>query len=270
MKTFKVHGYGDSKLMTKSHFPNSKRAKSGNIANDARKKIRVVVKEENSKNFSRNGSGNSVGDAFRLCKKSASDLNDINAANDQKLLTVLKNILVFYKSTQKNEFTKLLFRMMLRRSGIKVTDSTKNPILPAIKAILGKINKSNQGRYAAAIYLAYVDDVDPKDFEESVRMEGGLVPYAKEGALLLRSKEGRSKTKKSENKLINLRQNARHLDKLNYLQNLPDGLSSILVEKEPDGRIKLLALKREDVSALGRFAALEPLDSPKKKPQKKS
>lgn len=197
-----------------------------------------------------------ISDAFSTCRQSHAELAAATVSSDVKLHSALADVLSFYQIGDRDEESRLVYERLLRDAGIKVTRSTKNSLLPALKAVFGPTNKSSQGRYAAALYQAHAEGVTPEKFAQFVREKNGLVECAKEGAKRLNPRAAADKAKREKEALIALQAASKPLSMSCLSKQLPLGLSVALVSKGADGALTLLAHRAEKEAAVSRFNSL--------------
>lgn len=196
--------------------------------------------------------------AFSACRNSFADLETANLSGDEKLFGILSNVLRFYVAGTADGASQEAYNLLLKETDIKVTKNTRNPLLPAFKAIFGDTNKSSLGRYAAVLKFASHKNVEPNNLARFVKSKGGLVACAREGAELLNPNRATEKIDREQQHIEDLKKVGIRLNSSQFPKNIPQELSTLLILKDANQTIMLLGHRSVGSSAVIQF---KPLDS---------
>jgi len=190
------------------------------------------------------------------------------ASRHKELLAILHDAYEIYQeayATGEGEAELLSAYEAHKPKKIKIIKSTPNLFVPLLKFFIGPdIDKTNLGRYAAALNHALKERVETDGLLRFIEDQGGLTALA-DAAAAARPPERQSATdhqtpkrptKKQAEALAALRKTALIIEPPSGLQ-LPKGqFRSILIEACPNGEFTIIGARAETPSTLKRYQPL--------------
>ncbi|MHC2019991.1 hypothetical protein [Methylobacterium sp. CM6247] len=197
---------------------------------------------------------------FRDCTDAAQQFENSKERRTHLLIQCLQKSALLYEHGQSRDPDG--YARLLARHKIRVTERTHNPFSPVVKLVFSSVDKgqrTNLSRYAGVLRFAHENGVGPDAFSQLMKEERGLDGCAERDREAHPSPERQAAASKRAAHLQALREQAYGADLAGIADELPSGLTAVLIERDQHGTLRVLGVRAETVQDVRRY---RPLSSP--------
>lgn len=194
---------------------------------------------------------------FKECKDAAHHFQTAGTRREHVLIKCLQKAAELYEYGRIHDPEG--YKNLLADHKIKVTKRTSNPFTPVVKLVFHALERKEPttlSRYASVLRYARDEGIAPANFDRILTEEGGIEACAKQDRGLHSSPERAAAIKKRDEYYRSLQAAALNPDFAAIGDQIPVGLSAVLVEKDEHGQVRLLGIKREKFLGVQRYLPL--------------